>query len=248
MEPDPPTPASRRVEAYLDLILAPLSRRLSPFHRAELRRELREHLWARVDAYSELGQSEEEAVTEALRQFGGAQDFTHQWRREWTKAPPRLTLHEVWEAARPALRPSLAGIVIAFLPCTIIHVGFCNLQGSAAGALLLHYGDTIVRTWLLFAFLLMPVVVGMRQGRRNPAHAGTGMLAALTAEIAIAGLLYEIAGWALPDGFWGSSTRFFVQGDSSAFFIMMAAWIPVAAASATISGWWTGRSRTRHLA
>ena len=82
MEPEPLASGPRRVEAYLDQILAPLARRLSPFHREELRRELREHLWARVDAYRELGQSENEAVTEALRQFGGAEDFTRQWRRE----------------------------------------------------------------------------------------------------------------------------------------------------------------------
>ena len=248
MEHNSPSPASRRVEAYLDVILAPLSSRLSAFQREELRRELREHLWARIDAYIELGQPEGEAVTEALQQFGGAEDFTRQWKKEWAKAPSRLTLREIWEAARPALRPSVAGIVVAFLPCTIIHVGFCNLQGYAAGALLLHYGDTIVRTWILFAFLLMPVVVGVKHGRRSPAHAGAGMLAALTAEIAAAGLLYEIAGWALPYGFWGSSTGFVVQNDSSILFAVMASWIPVAAASAAVSGWWAGRSRTRRLA
>ncbi len=75
MGPDPLASAPQRVEAYLDLILTPLSRRLSPFHREELRRELREHLWARIDAYGELGQPEGEAITEALRQFGGANDF-----------------------------------------------------------------------------------------------------------------------------------------------------------------------------
>ena len=247
MEPDPLASAPQRVEAYLDLILAPLSRRLSPPHREELRRELREHLWARIDAYIELGQPEREAVTEALQQFGGADDFTRQWRREWTKTPPRLTLREVWEAARPALRPSVAGIVIAFLPCTIIHIGFCNLQGSAAGAQY-HYSDTIARTWAVFAFLLMPVIVGMRQGRRNPAHAGVGMLAALTVLVATAGLLYEIAGWALPSGFWGSSTGFFVQNDGCILFTVMVAWLPVAATAAALSGWWAQRSRPRRLA
>ena len=100
MEPDPLASGPLRVEAYLDQILAPLARRLSPFYREELRRELREHLWARVDAYGELGQPEDEAVTEALRQFGGAEDFARQWRREWTKTPQRLTLREVWEWAR----------------------------------------------------------------------------------------------------------------------------------------------------
>ena len=248
MEHDSPTPASRRVEAYLDVILAPLARRLPPFQREELRRELRGHLWARIDAYIELGQAEEEAIAEALQQFGGAEDFTRQWKKEWTKVPPQLTLREVWGAARPALRPSIAGIVIAFLTCTIIHMGFCDLQGSAAEALLYHYADTIVRTWALFAFLLMPAVVGVRHGRRNPAHAGVGMLAALTAEIAIAGALYENAGWALPYGFLGSSTVSFVQSDSSMLFGMMAAWIPVAAASAAVSGWWARRSGTRRLA
>ena len=248
MEHDSPTPASRRVEAYLDVILAPLARRLSASQREELRRELRGHLWARIDAYIELGQSEDGAITEALQQFGGAEDFARQWRRGWTKTSPRLTLREIWNAARPALRPSAAGIVIAFLPVTVIHIGFCDMQGSAAGTLLLHYGDMIVRTWLLFAFLLMPVIVGVRHGRRNPAHAGAGMLTVLTAQIAAASLLYEFAGWALPYGFWGSSTGFFVQGDSSMLFVMMAEWIPVAAAAAAFSGWRAGRTQMRRLA
>ena len=78
MEPEPLASTPQRVEAYLELILAPLAHRLSSFHQEELRRELREHLWARVDAYRELGQPEQEAITEALQQFGGAEDFLRQ--------------------------------------------------------------------------------------------------------------------------------------------------------------------------
>ena len=131
MEPDLRTSTPRRVEAYLDQILAPLARRLSPFHRDELRRELREHLWARVDAYRELGQSEENAVTEALRQFGGAKDFTRQWRREWMKTPPRVTLREVWEAMRPAFRLSLTALV--FVPAWAALAGWIAFDSALGG-------------------------------------------------------------------------------------------------------------------
>ena len=134
MEHDSSTPASRRVEAYLDVILAPLARRLSPFHREELRRELRAHLWARVEAYRELGQPEDEAVTEALCQFGGAEDFTRQWLREWTKTPSRITLHEVWEAARPTLRLSLVPLLLA--PATVALAGFLAFQSQIGGPFL----------------------------------------------------------------------------------------------------------------
>lgn len=116
-EHDPQYPAPRRVEAYLDAMLASLPRRLrlSAFQISELRRELRTHLWERIAAYEELGQTEENAVSEALQQFGGGKDFVKQWRREWTKPTVRITLREVWEAMRLSFRPTLTGLAAASL-------------------------------------------------------------------------------------------------------------------------------------
>lgn len=247
-EPDPLASGPRRVEAYLDHILAPLARSLSSFHQDELRRELREHLWAHIEAYGELDYTENEAVTEALRQFGGAEDFLHQWRREWEKTPQKATMREVWRAALSALRPSLSGVAIAFLPCIVFQACYSNLQGSAVGALLYHYGDTIYKAWILFAFLLMPALIGIREGRRLPTRAGARMLAVLTAEIAAASLLYELAGWVLPGAAWGWPAWLSIQDNSGILFTMIAVWIPVAASAAALSDWWLRRSKTRHLA
>ncbi len=237
-----------RVEAYLDQLLVPLARNLSPFHQDELRRELRAHLWGRVEAYRELDYSEEDAMTEALRQFGGAKDFARQWRREWISTKPRVTVREVWESARHALRPSLLGVTVGFLPCPFLHMCFTNLEGSAAGTLLYKFADVVVWGWFLFAFLLMPLLVGVKQGRRTPECAGVGMLTALTAEIVAGSLLYELAGWGLPSAAWASLIGSYIQTDSGAFFIMLAAWLPVAGGAAAVSGWWTQRTKARQTA
>ena len=235
MEPDPPTPASRRVEAYLDLILAPLSRRLSPFHRAELRRELREHLWARVDAYSELGQSEEEAVTEALRQFGGAEDFTRQWRREW--APQSVTLREVWAATRLALPLSVAAFLLACLPP--IFAAYQMWVYSTDSWLYIHY-DTFNHIWLCLIFLL-PCALGLSVGQRAGRSAVLGMFGAL-ATVCLSGCLVNIIGGYL----WEQMT--FLGPSAGLIGLLAAVWMPVSCTAAAVGGKWARRFRTRHLA
>lgn len=239
MESDPPTPASRRVEAYLDQILVPLARRLSTFHRAELRRELREHLWARIDAYGELGQPEDEAVTEALHQFGGAEDFLRQWRREWMKTTPRVTLREVWEAGTQALRPSLAGLAATMVPYLVLECPY-GPHGTVAGALLQPLGTALFWAITGFAFLLMPAFVGAKQAHRAPQNAGVGMLAALTAEVIVTSLVYRIVAWHSPDPN--------VQSLFTILVTLMAAWVPIAGGAAAVSSWWERRSVARRLA
>jgi len=260
MEPEDLASAPHRVEAYLDQILAPLSRRLSSFHRDELRRELRAHLWERITSYRELELTEDEAVTEALRQFGGAEDFLLQWQRGWAKTTQRVTLREVWEAARPAWRPSLAGIACAFLPVVAIGTTIhqwdlylhspVNLFSSPSGMRLHNFGNTSFVIWVWFGYLLMPIVVGIRQGRHRPNRAGIGMLAALTAEFLITSLLYEIAAWYLPYSIWDWPLGLGpgVRGYSDFLLKMIAAWIPLATGAASISGWWERRSESRRLA
>ncbi len=234
MEPDPLASGPRRVEAYLDQILAPLARRLSPFHREELRRELREHLWARIEAYHELGQTEDEAVTEALQQFGGAEDFTRQWRREWTQAPRTLTPRKVWEATRPALRLSLPALIL--VPATIALAGFLAFESQLGGPFL----GTLFNVYSVGVVMLSPLALGLAQSRRAPHHPSVGLFAALSVEIVGLSALTWLAGRLLPDQ--SPVIRCLDAVVLLAFF-----WLPIACASAAFGGRWARRLNTRRL-
>ena len=233
---------STRVEAYLDRILIPLTRRLTPFHQQELRRELRMHLWERVTAYQELGMTETESVTEALRQFGGAEDFLRQWHQEWTKITPLMTLHEVGAATRTALLLSLPALLVTCLGSPIwLHViyqtqlawapewmRFCGLTGVISG-------------WAGFGIdlILLPLIVGTAVGRLAPRHAGLGMLVALTLEIILTDWflwpdVLNLLGW-----FAGRVTE--------QIFICSILWLPLACAAAAVSGRWTQHRDKRRV-
>ena len=229
MEPEPLASGPRRVEAYLDQILAPLTRRLSPFHREELRRELREHLWARIEAYRELGQSEDGAVTEALRQFGGAGDFTRQWKREW--APPSVTLREVWAATRLALPLSVAAFLLACLPQM-----FAVWAYSQTGWLYDHY-EAFGHFWLCLIFLL-PCVLGLTVGQRAGRCAVFGMFGAL-ALVCLSGCLVNTVGGYL----WEQIP--FLSPSGGVIGLLAAVWMPFSCTMAALGNRW---SRTRRLA
>ena len=234
-EPESPASAPRRVEAYLDQILAPLARRLSPFHQEELRRELREHLWARIDAYSELGQPEDKAVTEALQQFGGAEEFMRQWRREWTKTPPKVTLRAIWEATRPALRLSFPALLS--VPATIALAGFLAFGSPLGGPFL----AALFNVYSIGVVILSPLVLGLVQSRRAPQHPGIGQFAALSVEIVGLSTLTWLAGRLLPD-------QSPVIQCLDAILLLAFFWLPIACASAMFGGRWAQRLRSRRLA
>lgn len=237
-EPDPLASAPRRVEAYLDQILAPLARKLSPFHREELRRELREHLWARVDAYRELGQSEEEAVTEALRQFGGGKDFLRQWRREWTQARQKSTLREVWEAARPAFCLSALALSLACLPALfVIH----QMHRYGTGSWVFSNGEMFNHMSQSFLLLFLPIMLGLTAGKYIPRRAAWGVFAALSLDMGLGAALSGIGGWIPP------KAQFF-SNNAGLVTLLAAPWIPVACASAALSSRWLRRSKSRRLA
>ena len=235
-----------RLEAYLDQVLAPLTHRLSPFHREELRRELREHLWERVTGYCELGMAQDEAVIEALRQFGGAEDFLRQWHQEWLKTTTQATLREMWAAAYCALLLSLPALLVA---CRTSHGltvwSHCLDTSQIAWAPKWMQASQIVYVvsgWDSFAlnFVVLPLALGVAVGRVIPERAGIGMLAALTIEIVI--------------GKWlglGTDTPNLgrvVYSFSELMFICSATWLPLACTTAALTGWWTQRSKPRLLA
>ena len=83
----------------LDRYIADLGARLRalpPAARDEELREVRQHLDALVAGHLAQGQSEEEAIEAALRQFGRAEQIGRQLLRAWEKnRVPRLWLHAV---------------------------------------------------------------------------------------------------------------------------------------------------------
>lgn len=242
MEHDPQSSALHRVETYLDQVLAPLTRRLSAFHQQELRRELRAHLWERVDAYRELDYSEEDAVTEALRQFGGAKDFARQWRHEWLRKPSRITPREVWEAARPALRPSLLSIALALAPFGLPTIPMLLGQFyTLPWAILRHAEANLFWPLVVSSYFILPVLIGERQGRRRPQCAGLGITVVLTSELAATSLLYLLCPIGLSSGP-------FVDGFFSILLTLLLVWLPLSGTAAALSGWWTRRSKSRRFA
>ncbi len=81
---------SPRLEQYLAAVGARL-RTLPPARRDEEVREIRQHLDALVAAHLARGQSPEEAVDVALRQFGHAEQIGRQLQGAWARPrAPRL--------------------------------------------------------------------------------------------------------------------------------------------------------------
>ena len=242
MTPDP----SARVEAYLDQIIAPLMGGLSALHQDELRRELRTHLQERIAACQELGSSEEEAVTEALQQFGGAKDFLEHWKQKWAPLSSPLTLRILYKAGQSALRPSLQGIAGINLLYIAVQECVWHFPHSPAIKLLNHHSEAFGLSLGVFAFLLLPLVVGTRYGRRKSEYAGIGMIAALLAEIAVVSLIYGAAALLLDNGQLPGIT----VTDMLFNFVLalLAVWVPVAGGAAAVGSRRTQRGQDRRFA
>lgn len=240
-EPDPQDSAPRRVEAYLDTMLTALPR-LSDLERETLRRELHEHLWSRIEAYKEQGQTEDAAVNEALRQFGSGRGFLWQWRREWAKTPPQSTLRELWAATRWALLLSIPALLITCLGSPVwSHSMYSYQLNWLPDWLRLTPVAYITSGWGSFGLglVLLPLAVGVAVGRLVPQRASLGMLAALTLELVSTDWIM------LPTRL--NLGRFAEPLSEQIFFCAML-WLPLACGAAALTGWWTRRTRARRIA
>lgn len=235
-EPEPDN--AQRVEAFLDQLLVPLGHNLSDFHQDELRRELRAHLWGRIDAYRELGQSETDAVTEALKQFGGAENFARQWRREWSQAARPMATGGLWQATLAGLRLSAAALLLACAP-VIVWVSLAPVYGHDVPWLRVWLGDNAA--WFgpcigWTDFVLLPALLGIAIGRRTPQRAGSGAFLALVSEIVTGAML---------DGFglrhWPRHPVISdILGQAA---LLEFAWLPTTCLAAALTGWWMQRRR-----
>lgn len=228
-----PDSAPHQVEAYLDQVLAPLTRRLSAFHQQELRRELRTHLQERVNAYQELGMTEDDAVTEALRQFGGAEDFLRQWQQEWRRTPPQAVLREIGLATRYALLLSIPALLMTYPGSPQWpHMLYANQDNWPPDWLRHTPVAYITSSWGSFGLdlIVLPIVVGAAVGRLVPHRAGLGTLTALT-------VIITLTDWFLWPVFLNLGR--FTEGLSEQIFFCSIFWLPLACTSAALSGWWT---------
>ena len=219
-----------RIEAYLDQVLAPLTRQLSLFHRDELRRELGAHLWERIEAYRELGMTEGDAVTEALKQFGGAEDFLRQWRAEWRMLDRQSAGRELWAATGSALRLSVPMLLASWGLARVLAWLVMNcLPGTYLGALGIAYSDALLEM-MGASFLGLSLWAGAVQGRRTARRSGLGMFGALGATIAAGSAFYWLG--------TKIGLDHTVYGDITASLpLMAAAWMPTACLSAALAGW-----------
>jgi hypothetical protein len=141
-------PRDARLEAYLDRACTSLAGRLAPSERRELRAELAAHLDSLVDAYQELGSERDEAVEQALVQFGDPGLICKHWPED--RSPSTNPTAQAWRAGA-------AGSVLA-------------LSAFAASAALLM-GDRLVaasppvEAWL--ASPVVPLVAGFITGLRH---------------------------------------------------------------------------------
>jgi len=245
MTPDPEPTTSARVAAYLDQIIAPLTRSLPGPRQGELRRELRAHLLERIASYQEQGMAEDKAVTETLQQFGGAEDFLEQWQQRWAAAGP-LTLRGIYKAGKSALKPSLQGIAGVNLLYLVAQECIWQFPHSAAIAFINRHSEAAGLSLAVSSFLLVPVAVGARYGRRTPERAGLGMAAALLAQIAVVSLIYGAAALLLDNGqaVGITVTDMLFNG----LLALLAVWIPVAGGAAAVSSRRTQRGQNHRLA
>lgn len=70
-----------QVEEYLDQVVSRIGRTVNVSQRQGIKRELAAHLEALIDAYLELGSSQQDAIDAALRQFGSARKIGDAYRR-----------------------------------------------------------------------------------------------------------------------------------------------------------------------
>lgn len=144
-----------RIEGFLDALLGSLGDALPAEKIADLRREIRSHLDARISAYAELGSSREEAVCEAIEQFGDSRSALAAWATAWMEADPLLRTR----AVRCATSIGLRWVGASFLIEALLHVA-TGLSFSPLG----------IHGWPGFVTLvvLLPMIMGVGIGLHAP--------------------------------------------------------------------------------
>jgi hypothetical protein len=212
-----------RIEEYLDRIDAPLIGHVPRARRLELRAELALHLDALVEAHQELGATPDEAVTDALRQFG---DPLHVG-QEWRQVNPVCNSRRSW--LRGALFGALSGGVTGIVSMALFTGPLVAARLVSADA-----WEAVVYLGLPMGASFGSVVGALGLNRRQAAWICGGMPAAL----------YSLAfgSWILlhPEQFPGGPILYVLMGS----FMLLACGAAIGAAVAEGIAWldrWSDR-------
>jgi hypothetical protein len=176
----------------LDLYLMQVDERLGTlpvWRRVEEIEEVRQHLQALVDAYIELGQSEEEALTAALAQFGSAPATARGLRRAWRR---QTTLRDV----RPCIERAFNG----FGRLGTAHVAASLLLGCRVTEPVSLEGLPML---LLILGSAASLLAGWEVGKEAP---GRGWIKALSACASIFVTVQVLTLGVMLPGFWALLT------------------------------------------
>jgi len=207
------TNADPRIEEYLDHLCVPLMRRVPYAIRAELRVELRAHIDALIDASLELGRPPDEAVRDALMQFGDPRALGSEWLRGWNGGRLGSPVPSARPAACVALRcfGLATSMAVALVVTTALYAERLPVLGLLS---------------VLFLVLVMPLLAGLATGWLSPARQALGTFYALALLSVITGL-----GWSVldsrPDSVYPAGL-----GIMHSVF-----WLPIGCASAALGGW-----------
>jgi hypothetical protein len=152
------SPLDQRIEVYLDSLCTPLESELEKPNSRQARTEMRIHIESLFEANIELGDSREQAIEHALKQFGNTHTIQREWKRTSSTAPNFKT------ALFTALRLNAAA----------------SFAVGVARPVSLRYGSVSVIGWQLMANLVplvlyvLPVTTGLTIGlfaKRRPMFA-----------------------------------------------------------------------------
>jgi hypothetical protein len=204
-----------RVEDYLDRVCGPLVGIVPYEKRAEIRRELCEHLQALIATHEDLGSTREEAVTAALQQFGDPAKLAQHWLREWeytdANAVPRF-----WRRSQR----------IALLTCGIAAAVATLILTVTGGAI-----NNSDEQWLLIPLLFgLPLAAGTVVGLTAPKRPALAVLLALLQLLPLGTALLAV--WAVKQRFLAGP----ILGVqlSGVFFGF---WAILGTSAAGVSGW-----------
>lgn len=165
----------KRLENYLAEVAARLHS-LPTARRNEELREIRAHLENAVQAYQELGDSEDDAAQAAVQRFGSANTIGRQMARTW------------WRGRFIAFRESVSGLIVMAaillaLPNMLLH--------ALIPAPLISPGVGIVPTGHLAFTAAWAIVIGGYFGWKMPQRTRGSTTGAVFAVVALASVLRQ---------------------------------------------------------
>jgi hypothetical protein len=224
--------ADALVDDYLDHVSAQLLA-LPQERRAELRREIGQHLRATADAHQELGSAPKDAVRAAVRQFGDARTVGRNFARQWRRDPANASFGDNYKRALAAFG-GLALVNIAVMT-------FLNQNRVPTPDIPSWLWQTFLVGWCILG---TPVVGGWRLQNGPPSRERTssGALALVCALATICAVLGSAGMLLFPLAVRVDASSLSESACKSCLWMAVfgVVWMPLSLASLTI-----GRLRSR---